>query len=59
MNVIRHDYIFFNFRNVADIFFGNMSVRFRDDVGIVPYDLTEDFLPVLVQIVIKYAPFWL
>ena len=30
---------FFGFRSIADIFFCNASVRFRDDVGIVPYDI--------------------
>ena len=38
MNVIRHDYIFFNFRYIVDIFFCDHPVRFWDDVGIVPYD---------------------
>ena len=39
--------MFFDFRNIADIFFCDLTVDFRDNVGIVPYDLTEDFLPVL------------
>ena len=38
MNMIRHDYIFFDFRHIADVFFCDDPVKFRDDVGIVPYD---------------------
>ena len=40
MNMIRHDHIFFNFRHIANIFFNDPSIRLRDDVGIVPYDVT-------------------
>ena len=29
--------MFFDLRNIADLFFCDMPVRFRDDVGIVPY----------------------
>ena len=38
INVIPHNHIFFNLRHIADIFFYNPSIRFRDDEGIVPYD---------------------
>ena len=38
MNVSRHDHTFYNLNCVADIFFCNPSIRFRDDEGIVPYD---------------------
>ena len=45
--MIRHDYIFFYFGHISYIFFCNPPIRLRDDVGIVPYDGTEEFLTVL------------
>ena len=38
MNVSRHDHTFYNLNCVSDIFFCNPSIRFRDNVDIVPYD---------------------
>ena len=43
MNLSRHDHIFFDFGDIADIFLCNPSVGFRDDVGIVPYDVAITF----------------
>ena len=42
--MIRHDHIFFDFGNIADIFLCNPSVGVRDDVGIVPYDVASCFM---------------
>ena len=47
MNMIRHDHICFDFGDIPDVFFHDPPIRLWDDVGIVPYDVAQDFAPVL------------
>ena len=37
--MVWHNYVFFNFRGILNVFLHDFSVRFWDDVGIVPYDI--------------------
>ena len=40
MNMVWHNNVFFNFGNIPDVFFYNITIGGWDDVGIVPYDMT-------------------
>ena len=47
MNMIGHDYIFFYFFHILNVFLNDCSISSRDDVGIVPYKINL-YLPKIV-----------